>query len=283
MAKILDGKTIAKQIREDLKNKVEGLRSKDCVPGLAVVIVGEDPASRVYVNAKKKACEEIGIRSFEYALDKKTTENDLLEIVNKLNRDIDVSGILVQLPLPEGIDSEKIIRAIDPKKDVDCFHPQNVGNLMMGKPSFAPCTPGGIIELIESCDIDIQGKECVIVGRSNIVGKPVSMLFLSKNGTVTICHSRTKDLKEVCSRADILVAAIGKPEFITKEYLKKGSVVIDVGINRMEDRKLVGDVNFEDANEVCSFVTPVPGGIGPMTIAILMKNTVKAAMDLKGV
>lgn len=283
MAKIIDGKTIAKQIREDLKNKVDGLRSKDCVPGLAVVIVGEDPASRVYVNAKKKACEEIGIRSFEYALDKKTTENDLLEIVNKLNRDIDVSGILVQLPLPEGIDSEKIIRAIDPKKDVDCFHPENVGNLMMGKPSFAPCTPGGIIELIESCDIDIQGKECVIVGRSNIVGKPVSMLLLSKNGTVTICHSRTKDLKEVCSRADILVAAIGKPEFITKEYLKQGSVVIDVGINRMEDRKLVGDVKFEDANEVCSFVTPVPGGVGPMTIAILMKNTVKAAMELKGV
>jgi methylenetetrahydrofolate dehydrogenase (NADP+)/methenyltetrahydrofolate cyclohydrolase len=235
------------------------------------------------VNAKKKACEEIGIQSFEYALDEKTSQQELLDLVNRLNQDPKVNGILVQLPLPDGIVSDEVIKAIDPPKDVDCFHPQNVGNLMMGKPIFEPCTPGGIIELLNASNLELEGKECVVVGRSNIVGKPLAMLFLAKNVTVTVCHSKTRNLKEVCKRADILIAAIGKPEFITADYVKEGAVVIDVGINRLESKKLVGDVKFNEVSKKCAYITPVPGGVGPMTIAVLMRNTVKAFREQKGI
>ncbi len=247
------------------------------MPGLAVIIVGDDPASRVYVNSKKKACEEIGIYSEEYALPADTKEEELLALIDKLNSDAKISGILVQLPLPKGIDEEKVINRINPKKDVDAFHPVNVGKIMVGNFDFVPCTPAGVMELIAESGIDISGKECVVVGRSNIVGKPMSMLLLHKNGTVTVCHSRTKDLKEVTRRADILVAAVGKPEFITADMIKEGAVVIDVGINRVADKKLVGDVAYSEAEKVASAITPVPGGVGPMTIAMLMKNTLKAA------
>lgn len=248
------------------------------MPGLAVVIVGDDPASRVYVNNKKKACEELGILSEEYALSKDTTEEELLALIDRLNREKSISGILVQLPLPKGINEEKVINRIDPQKDVDAFHPVNVGKIMIGNYDFVPCTPAGVMELIKESGIDISGKECVIVGRSNIVGKPMSMLLLHQNGTVTVCHSRTKDLKEVTRRADILVVAVGRPEFITGDMIKEGAVVIDVGINRLENKKLVGDVEFKSAEKVASAITPVPGGVGPMTIAMLMKNTLKAAI-----
>ena len=248
------------------------------MPGLAVIIVGDDPASRVYVNNKKKACEEIGILSEEYALRADTSEEELLALIDKLNGDKKISGILVQLPLPKGIDEEKVINRIDPKKDVDAFHPVNVGKIMVGNFDFVPCTPAGVMELIKESGIDISGKECVVVGRSNIVGKPMSMLLLHKHGTVTVCHSRTKDLKEVTKRADVLVVAVGIPNFITGDMIKEGAVVIDVGINRLENKKLVGDVEFESAEKVASVVTPVPGGVGPMTIAMLMKNTLKAAI-----
>ena len=248
------------------------------MPGLAVIIVGDDPASRVYVNNKKKACEEIGILSEEYALPADTKEEDLLALIDKLNSDKKISGILVQLPLPKGIDEEKVINRIAPKKDVDAFHPVNVGKIMVGNFDFVPCTPAGVMELIAESGIDICGKECVVVGRSNIVGKPMSMLLLHKHGTVTVCHSRTKDLKEVTKRADILVVAVGIPNFVTGDMIKEGAVVIDVGINRLEDKKLVGDVEFETAEKVASAITPVPGGVGPMTIAMLMKNTLKAAI-----
>ena len=277
-AKILSGKEVSARIKQELKNEADNLKAQGIMPGLAVVIVGDDPASRVYVNNKKKACEELGILSEEYALPSETKEEELLALIDRLNNDKKISGILVQLPLPEGLDEEKVINRINPKKDVDAFHPVNVGKIMIGNYDFVPCTPAGVMELIAESGIDISGKECVIVGRSNIVGKPMSMLLLHQNGTVTVCHSRTRDLKEVTKRADILVVAVGRPEFITGDMIKEGAVVIDVGINRLENKKLVGDVHFESAEKVASAITPVPGGVGPMTIAMLMKNTLKAAI-----
>lgn len=281
-AKLLDGKVVSARVKAELKDTVEGLKKKGIHPGLAVVIVGNDPASRVYVNSKKKACAEIGIESFEYALEEDTSEEVLLKLVEKLNADSAVSGILVQLPLPKHIDEQKVILAIHPEKDVDAFHPVNVGKIMIGNPDFQPCTPAGVMELIKESGIEIAGKECVVVGRSNIVGKPQAMLLLAQNGTVTLCHSRTRDLAEVCRRADILVAAVGKAELIKGNMIKPGAVVIDVGMNRLEDKKLVGDVEFSSASEVASAITPVPGGVGPMTIAMLMKNTVRAAVLQSG-
>lgn len=278
MAKILSGKVVSERIKEELKEEVKKLNSQGIFPGLAVVIVGDDPASRVYVNSKKKACEEIGIYSEEYALPKETSEEELLSLIEKLNVSKKVCGILVQLPLPKHINEETIINAISPKKDVDAFHPANVGKIMIGNYDFLPCTPAGVMELIKESGIDVSGKECVIVGRSNIVGKPQAMLLLHANGTVTICHSRTKDLAEKTKNADILVAAVGIPNFITGDMIKEGAVVIDVGINRLENKKLVGDVDFESAEKIASAITPVPGGVGPMTIAMLMKNTLKAAL-----
>ena len=275
-AKILNGKEVSARIKDELKDKVTELKKDGIFPGLAVVLVGNDPASRVYVNSKKKACEFIGIESFEFTLPEDATEQQLLELVYKLNSDKQVNGILVQLPLPKHINEENIINAINPSKDVDAFHPANVGRIMTGNPIFLPCTPAGVMELIHESGIDVKGKECVVVGRSNIVGKPQAMLLLAEHGTVTICHSRTVNLEEVCKRADILVAAVGKPEFVKGNMIKPGAVVIDVGINRV-DGKIVGDVEFSSASEVASAITPVPGGVGPMTIAMLMKNTVKAA------
>lgn len=277
MAKLLMGKEVSARIKDELKIKVAELKEKGINPALAVIIVGEDPASKVYVNNKKKACEYCGIRSLEYALPEETTQEELLELIEKLNNDDTVSGILCQLPVPEHINEQAIINAINPKKDVDAFHPVNVGKIMTGNYDFVPCTPAGVMELIKESGIDVNGKECVIVGRSNIVGKPMSMLLLHQNGTVTICHSRTKDLAEKTRQADILVAAIGKPEFITADMIKEGAVVIDVGINRIAPKKLVGDVEFEGAEKKAAAITPVPGGVGPMTIAMLMKNTIKAA------
>ena len=253
------------------------LKEKGIDVGLAVIIVGDDPASRIYVNNKKKACEACNIRSEEFALDKSTTEEELLALIDTLNKRKDINGILVQLPLPEGIDSEKVLLSISPEKDVDAFHPVNVGKIMIGNFDFLPCTPAGVMELIHLSGIEVSGKECVVVGRSNIVGKPQAMLLLHENGTVTICHSRTKNLKEVCRRADILVAAVGKPKFITADMVKEGAVVIDVGMDRDENGKLCGDVDYDEVSKVASAITPVPGGVGPMTIAMLMKNTVKAA------
>ncbi len=240
--------------------------------------MGDDPASRVYVNNKKKACAECGIYSEEYALSAETSQEELLKLIDELNGRNDISGILVQLPVPKHIDEKTIINAIDPKKDVDAFHPINVGKIMVGDFDFVPCTPAGVMELIKESGIDVNGKECVVVGRSNIVGKPQAMLLLHQNGTVTICHSRTKNLKEHTKKADILVAAVGIPNFITGDMIKEGAVVIDVGINRLENKKLCGDVEFETAEKIASAITPVPGGVGPMTIAMLMKNTVKAAI-----
>lgn len=281
MAKILNGKEVSQRIKDELKEEVKNLKNDNIFPGLAVIIVGDDPASRVYVNSKKKACEEIGIYSQEYALPENTTQDELLELVEKLNGDTKINGILVQLPLPSHIDEEAVINAISPKKDVDAFHPVNVGKIMIGNYDFLPCTPAGVMELIKESGIDISGKECVVVGRSNIVGKPQAMLLLHQNGTVTICHSRTKDLAEKTKNADILIAAVGKPNFITGDMIKEGAVVIDVGINRIAPKKLVGDVDFESAEKKASAITPVPGGVGPMTIAMLMKNTVKAAIIQK--
>ncbi len=254
----------------------EEIKEKGIKPGLAVIIVGNDPASRVYVNNKKKVCEACGIYSEEHALPESTTEEELLSLIDLLNKRSDIHGILVQLPLPKGIDSEKVLLKIDHRKDVDAFHPVNVGKIMIGDYDFLPCTPAGVMELIHLTGIEVSGKECVVVGRSNIVGKPQAMLLLHENGTVTICHSRTKNLAEVCRRADILVAAVGKPRFITADMVKNGAVVIDVGMNRV-DGKLCGDVDFDEVSKKASAITPVPGGVGPMTIAMLMKNTVRAA------
>lgn len=276
-AKVIDGKMVATRIKENLKKEVEDMIKSGITPGLAVIIVGNNPASRVYVNNKKKACSEVGIRSYEYALPETVTEEELLSLIDELNNNNEVNGILCQLPLPKHISEEKIINAISPMKDADCFHPVNVGRLMIGKPIFQPCTPYGVIELIKEAGIDIAGKECVVLGRSNIVGKPQAIMLLSQNGTVTVCHSKTKNLKEVCKRADVLVAAIGKAKFIDASYIKEGAVVIDVGINRDENGKLCGDVDFNSVFEVAGAITPVPGGVGPMTIAMLMKNTVMAA------
>lgn len=276
-AQILDGKTLSAKIKEDLAKEVANLKESGINVGLAVIIVGDDSASRVYVNNKKKACEVCGIYSEEHALPNETTEEELLELIDSLNARKDINGILVQLPLPKGIDSEKVLLRILPEKDVDAFHPVNVGKIMIGNFDFLPCTPAGVMELIRLTGIEVCGKECVVVGRSNIVGKPQAMLLLHENGTVTICHSRTKDLKDVCRRADILVAAVGRAKFITADMVKEGAIVIDVGMNRDENGKLCGDVDYEGVSSVASAITPVPGGVGPMTIAMLMKNTVKAA------
>jgi methylenetetrahydrofolate dehydrogenase (NADP+)/methenyltetrahydrofolate cyclohydrolase len=276
MAQLINGKLISGQIKDELKLEVEQLKKqgKECC--LAVIQVGNDPASTVYVSNKKKACEYIGIRSLSYELDENTTEEELLNLIYQLNEDSKVHGILCQLPLPAHIDEKKVLNTISPNKDVDGFHPQNVGALVVGDFGFVSCTPAGIIQLLKRSKVEIAGKHCVVVGRSNIVGKPASLLMLQENATVTICHSRTKNLKEVCKEADILIVAMGKPCFITKEYVKDGAVVIDVGIHRDENNKLCGDVDFADVEPVCSAITPVPGGVGPMTICMLMKNCVEA-------
>jgi len=277
MSKIIDGKEVSAQVKEKIRLEVENLKNKSIEIGLAVVIVGDNPASRVYVNAKKKACELVGINSFEYALSAETTQDELIKLVDELNGDSRVDGILVQLPLPKHIDENSVLYAISPKKDVDAFHPMNVGKIMIGDYNFLPCTPAGVMELIKSTGVEIKGKECVVVGRSNIVGKPMSMLLLHESGTVTICHSKTRDLKETCKRADILVAAVGVPNLITADMVKEGAVVIDVGMNRLDDGKLCGDVDFEGVQKVAGFITPVPGGVGPMTIAMLLQNTLTSA------
>ena len=272
MPQIIDGKRISTEIKDELKEQVACLKTKGIEVTLAVIQVGQDPASSVYVRNKKRACEYIGISSKSYELPEEITQEELLELINDLNLDSSVNGILVQLPLPKHICEEDILRAISPSKDVDCFHPLNVGKLFIGEPGFLPCTPAGVIELLKRSDIEIAGKECVVIGRSNIVGKPMSMLMLRENATVTIAHSKTKNLKEVCKKADILIVAIGKPRMIDDSYVKEGAVVIDVGIHRNTDNKLCGDVDYEKVAEKCSAITPVPGGVGPMTIAMLMKN-----------
>lgn len=277
MAKIINGKEVSEEVRNRVKKEMSVLADKGIKVGLAVVIVGGDPASRVYVNSKKKACEQVGFASYEYALDENVTEKELLDLVDVLNNDDKVNGILVQLPLPKHIDENAIINAISPDKDVDAFHPENVGKIMIGDYAFLPCTPAGCMELIDSTGVSIEGKSCVVIGRSNIVGKPMSMLLLHRSGTVTICHSRTQNLAEICRGADILIAAVGIPNFVTGDMVKEGAVVIDVGINRLEDGKLCGDVNFAEASEKAGYITPVPGGVGPMTISMLMQNTLTAA------
>lgn len=274
---ILDGKETSKKVKDALKTDVEKIKERGVTPGLAVIIVGNDSASRVYVNNKKKACEYIGIHSEEYALPEETTQEELLELVERLNKKDDIHGILCQLPLPKHINEETVINAISPKKDVDAFHPVNVGKIMIGNFDFLPCTPSGVMELLREYNISPDGKHCVVIGRSNIVGKPQAMLMLHKNATVTICHSHTKNLKEICQSADILIVAIGRAKMIDESYIKDGAVVIDVGMDRDENGKLCGDVDFESACKKASFITPVPGGVGPMTIATLMKNAVRAA------
>lgn len=276
MPQIIDGKAISTAIKEELKAEVEKLKTEKVHICLAVIQVGNDPASSVYVGNKKKACAYIGIDSLAYELPEETTQEELLSLIGELNGKKEVNGILVQLPLPKHIDEDEVIRAIDPKKDVDGFHPQSVGALCIGQPGFISCTPAGIIQLLKRSGIEIAGKECVVIGRSNIVGKPMALLLLRENGTVTVAHSRTKDLKEVTRRADILVVAVGRPRMITREYVKEGAVVIDVGIHRNENNKLCGDVDYDDVAPVCSAITPVPGGVGPMTIAMLMHNCVEA-------
>jgi methylenetetrahydrofolate dehydrogenase (NADP+)/methenyltetrahydrofolate cyclohydrolase len=277
MARIIDGKAVSARVKEQVRKEAETLKEKGIEIGLAVVIVGDNPASRVYVNNKKKACAEVGFNSYEYALPEETTEAELLELVEKLNNDDKVNGILVQLPLPKQINENAIINAIRPEKDVDAFHPENVGHIMIGDFSFLPCTPAGVMELIAETGVDVCGKNCVVIGRSNIVGKPMAMLLLHKNGTVTICHSRTKNLEEICSNADILVAAVGKAGFVTPDMVKEGAVVIDVGMNRNAEGKLCGDVDYTACFDKAGYITPVPGGVGPMTIAMLMRNTLTAA------
>ena len=276
MPQIIDGKAISAQIKDELKEKVARMKEEGKQVCLAVIQVGNDPASSVYVGNKKKACAYIGIESLSYELPEETTQEELLSLIAELNARRDVNGILVQLPLPGYIEEDAVIRAIDPKKDVDGFHPQSVGALCIGEPGFVSCTPAGIIQLLRRSNIEIAGKECVVIGRSNIVGKPMALLLLREHGTVTVAHSRTKDLKQVAKRADILVVAVGKPKMITREYVKEGAVVIDVGIHRNENNKLCGDVDYEDVAPVCSAITPVPGGVGPMTIAMLMNNCVES-------
>lgn len=277
MANIIDGKQISKDIKDELKVEVEAMKERgEKIPCLAVIQVGDDPASSVYVNNKKKGCEYIGIGSVSYELPESTTEEELLALIDKLNNDDEVTGILVQLPVPKHINEDTIIRNISPKKDVDGFHPMSVGALLIGEPGFLSCTPAGVIQLLKRSNIEISGKNCVVIGRSNIVGKPMSVLLLRENGTVTICHSKTQNIKEICKTADILVVAIGKPKMIDDSYVKDGAVVIDVGIHRMENGKLCGDVDYEKVESKASFITPVPGGVGPMTIAMLLKNCVDA-------
>lgn len=274
MAELIDGKRISTMIKDECKQKVEEYKAQGIEICLAVIQVGNDPASSVYVNNKKKACAYVGMNSLSYELPEETTQEELLSLIQELNERKDVNGILVQLPVPAHIDEKTIINAIDPKKDVDGFHPQSVGSLCIGQPDFVSCTPAGIIQLLKRSDIDITGKHCVVIGRSNIVGKPMALLMLRENATVTIAHSKTKDLKAITRQADILIVAIGKPKFIDASYIKDGAVVIDVGIHRNADNKLCGDVDFDSAKEVASYITPVPGGVGPMTIAMLMKNCV---------
>lgn len=278
MPQLIDGKKIAAEIKDELKEKVSKLKEEGIHICLAVIQVGDDPASSIYVNNKKKACAYIGIESLAYELPEDTTQEELVSLVQKLNGDAKVNGILVQLPLPDHIDADAIIRTISPDKDVDGFHPESVGRLCIGAEGFVSCTPAGVIQLLKRSGIGIAGKECVVIGRSNIVGKPMSILLLRENGTVTITHSRTEDLKKVTGRADILVVAIGRPKFVTKDFVKAGAVVIDVGMHRNADNKLCGDVDFEDVKDKVSAITPVPGGVGPMTIAMLMYNCVRAAM-----
>ena len=277
MAQIIDGKLISTQIKDELKNEVIDLKERGINPGLAVILVGDNSASKVYVNNKKKACEYVGIKSFSYELPAETSEAELLELIHTLNNDVNVNGILVQLPLPKHMDENKVILAIAPQKDVDGFHPQNVGALSIGLDGFVSCTPAGVIELLKRSGVTIEGKNCVVVGRSNIVGKPVSLLLLREHGTVTICHSKTKNLTEILQQADIVVAAVGRAKMIKANMLKPGAAVIDVGMNRDENGKLCGDVDYADCYPVCSHITPVPGGVGPMTIAMLMHNCVLAA------
>lgn len=277
MSQIIDGKELAKHIREELKEEVKKLKNAEIYPKLAVIMVGDDPASKVYVRNKSRACEDVGIEYEEYLLPAKTTREELLELIEKLNNDERVHGILVQSPLPEGLDANEAFRTILPKKDVDGFHPVNVGKLSLNQDCFVSCTPYGIIKMLEAYNVPIEGANAVIIGRSNIVGKPLAQCLLNKNATVTICHSKTKNLKEITKKADILIAAIGKSKFVTEDMVKENATVIDVGINRNEEGKLVGDTDFENIKEKVSFITPVPGGVGPMTIAMLMYNVVKAA------
>ena len=277
MAQIIDGKKISAEVKAGVAAEVAALKEKGVSVGLAVVIVGNNHAYRVYVNNKKKACAACGIDSYEYALPEETTEEELLRLIDQLNHDPKVNGILVQLPVPKQIDDHKIIAAISPLKDVDAFTEGNVGKIMIGEYNFLPCTPAGCMDLIDSTGVSVDGKNCVVIGRSNIVGKPMAMLLLHRNGTVTICHSHTKNLREICSQADILVAAVGKAGFVTADMVKEGAVVIDVGMNRNAEGKLCGDVDFEAVEKKAGYITPVPGGIGPMTIATLMRNTLTAA------
>lgn len=278
MTQIIDGKRISQEIKDELREKVASLKAEGKEAALAVIQVGNDPASSVYVGNKKKACEYIGIRSLSYELAEETTEEELLALIEKLNQDDSVNGILVQLPVPPQIREDKVIEAISPEKDVDGFHPQNVGKLVIGERGFVSCTPAGIIQLLKRSGIEIAGKNCVVIGRSNIVGKPMALLMLRENATVTVAHSKTENLKEICKQADILIVAIGKQQFITAEYIKEGAVVIDVGIHRNENKKLCGDVKYDEVAEHTSAITPVPGGVGPMTIAMLMNNCVETML-----
>lgn len=277
----INGKEVSKKIREELQNEIDQLKEKGITPGLSVIIVGDNPASKTYVKSKDKACKQLGMKSEVHSLDGDVSEEELLNLIDKLNNDETIHGILVQLPLPNHIDEKKVIEKISPNKDVDGFHPINAGKLLVGEDTFIPCTPHGIIKLMESENIDIEGKRAVILGRSNIVGKPISLLLLEKNATVTICHSKTENLKEITKEADILIAAIGKANFVKSDMVKDGAIVIDVGINRV-DGKLVGDVDFDSVNKLNGFITPVPGGVGPMTITMLIYNTVIAARRLEG-
>lgn len=282
MAVRIDGKAVAAKIKAEVAQEVTALKSQGIHPGMAVVLVGDDPASKIYVNNKKKACAETGIYSEEYVLPAETTQAELLALIEKLNADEKIHGILVQSPLPKHLDEKLIVEHINPNKDVDAFHAYNVGRIMIGDFAFLPCTPAGVIELIRSTGVEISGKNCVVVGRSNIVGKPMAMLLLHQNGTVTICHSKTKNLAEICRGADILVAAVGRAKFITADMVKPGAVVIDVGMDRDENGKLCGDVDYDAVEPIASYITPVPGGVGPMTIAMLMKNAVSAAKIQNG-
>ncbi len=282
MAKLIDGKAISAALRGEIAAEVIQLKQQGITPGLAVILVGEDPASQTYVRNKQKACEEVGFHGEQINLPATTTQEELLAVVEALNARTDIHGILCQLPLPKGLDDSLVIAAIDPKKDVDAFHAENVGHIMIGDQHFLPCTPAGVMELIHRSDIAVEGKHCVVIGRSNIVGKPMAMLLLQENGTVTICHSRTKNLAEVCRQADILVAAVGRAKFVTADMVKPGATVIDVGINRDENGKLCGDVDFAAVEPIAGAITPVPGGVGPMTIALLMKNTLTAAKQQNG-
>lgn len=277
MSEIISGKVVSSAKRLEIKERVTELNNKGISVGLAVIIVGDNSASKVYVNNKKKACEEVGIKSFEYALPETTTESELISLIEKLNNSSEVDGILCQLPLPKHIDEKRVLNSIDPKKDVDAFHPFNVGHIMIGDYTFLPCTPAGVMEMLKYYNISVDGKKCVVVGRSNIVGKPMAMLLLKENGTVQICHSKTENLAEETRSADILVAAVGKANFITADMVKDGAVVIDVGMNRNAEGKLCGDVAFDEVEKKASFITPVPGGVGPMTVTMLLENTVKAA------